>query len=292
MAAPDIEFTTEPESPDGSDEWFVTGPDILLIPEYTADVYWRWGTSGAWNSSGSIPETSGAEISAPLGDNTLYFFASGAASGSGPINAARFLYDDIDPSGGFLHPTSGEYLSGEIILQASGTDTYAGIDEFVFRVDGKTIASIQYPIDLYYWDTTAEVDGLKYLGLEIADAAGNTYDEEIFVYVDNLPPTQTINPYMSPLVWTSGALTGTASDSWCNIDKVQYWIFASGGSIPTWQDAIITSGSGTPDVVWSVPLSGLVNGETYTVKIRSWDIAGNVQNSANYITVSFPVRYI
>jgi hypothetical protein len=294
MVAPDCYLATDPAVNDGLNQWFITGPEIFLTPDYLSDVYWQWNsTTGTWSSSGSVsPISYVSGIYAPSGNNVFYYFASGSG-GSGPVNLSRFMVDDSYPSGGFLAPASGgEYIGGIYMLQASGSDDIAGIESYTFYINGKQIVELPYPADIYYWDTREELEGLKYLGLEVADKAGNAIGVESYVYLTNTPPVITYNEFNTPIFQTTLNITGIAAHPFAPVDRVEYWTFTSGGSAPDWHTAVITSGAGTDYVLWQIPLSGLNNNDIYTVKIRAWDVAGNVQNADNYETVSFLVRYI
>jgi len=293
MGAPDCACETNPVIPDGENEWFITGPEIELLPEYTATVCWQWNaTSGSWTCSGGLTPVSGAEFTAPYGDNMLYYYASGAVSGAGPITARRIMWDNIPPSGSIVTPVSGEYLGGDYLLEASGSDDMSGVYKYVFRLNGNTICDIDAPINLYYWDTRSEPDGMKTISLETVDTAGNTDTDDRYIYIDNYPPVvEELSP--AQIIPSSNAwVYGTAVDYLCNIDRVEYKEKKNSYTIPDWQTAVIASGSGTPEVLWYVPLSGLESGDLITLTVRAWDIAGNTQNEDNYLTMTFPVQYM
>jgi len=295
VATPDITIYTSPTNPDGDNNWFITGPEIELYPDYTSDVYWQWNSSsGSWNVCSGANPTSGASFYAPSGNNLLYYFGSGAVSGSGPVDTYTFGWDDVAPSGAIVAPSGTEYISGDYLLQASGEDDVSGLWKYVWRVNGKLISEVKAPIDAVYWDTREEEDGIKILYMELIDYAGNSTGDSVYIYTDNNPPYITNEEIPTPVTSGSVAIYGDAVDAACPIDFIEYRLLKTDADrlVEVWEEATITSGSGTPEVAYMIPLSGLSDGDLCTLWIRGADLAGNITSQANYLTITFPVSIL
>jgi len=292
VAVPVINLTTVPEIPDGENDWYVTSGSIDIFPDYQSDLYYRWGTSGSWFISSGATPVSGANLVIPSGQNALYYFASGAVSGAGAIDVRAFKFDDLVPSGAIVAPSGLSYINSLYPLEASGSDSISGMYKYIFRANGRTVCVLDYPINIHYWDTTDEIDGIKLLSLELVDYAGNSYEDELYMYTDNSAPTITHQNIPTSIIPSGCTIYGDAVDFLSPIDNVEYRVRKVDDDLLTevWTEAYISSGSGTEEVAWQVPLSGLASGDIVTVYIRASDVAGNTQSPANYTIITFPVE--
>lgn len=73
-----------------SDDWFNTKPMITLTANETATIYYKWGEGAESVYS--------AEIEAPEGTNTLYFYAVDSTGNTETVNSQVFKVDTIAPA--------------------------------------------------------------------------------------------------------------------------------------------------------------------------------------------------
>lgn len=95
IIAPETELLTDPELPDGDNGWFVTMPEIRLVPNEKAKVHYSFGSSIYQILNGS-----GNYTLEPLreGSHDLHFFSEDIAGNIEMERKERIMIDLFDPN--------------------------------------------------------------------------------------------------------------------------------------------------------------------------------------------------
>lgn len=88
-------LSTNPASPNGENNWFVTAPEVTLTPDRTVHTYYQWNShnQGQWINYRGV-------ITVPEGENTLYYFSKDVPDPFGvkePLRAQNFKVDTLRP---------------------------------------------------------------------------------------------------------------------------------------------------------------------------------------------------
>ena len=179
--------------------------------------------------------------------------------------------DKQTPSVIINSPTAG-YVNGEIIINATISESGSGINVAGFNITNSTYSSFKY---LYlsgdYWisslDTTQLLDGLYNITFYVNDSVGNLNNtEKVQIFVDNTVPTTTDN---STSNWTSQNQT------------IQLQATDTGSGVNATLYCIDTTGTCQPSIIYTNPITvGCSQNNTCQkyVRYRSNDSAGNLES--------------
>ena len=230
----------------------------------------------------------GAVVAAVVGASTVSFTAAGLADGPHTVdvdlndksnNAAQrlswsFRTDTSVPSVAITAPGEGDYVRGNIPVDALSSDAGSGVTRTAFFYGGtNAVGTVSFfngtgwndgsgvsPSASTHWDTTALPDGIYVLSAQAVDLVGNTgTSSNRLVTVDNTPPVIVIDPVFSPTQYQAQTITGQLTEK--NFSQLQV-------------NGILATVTGTaPNFTWKavVPLISGANGITVT----AGDLAGN-----------------
>ena len=224
--------------------------------------------------------------------------ASTVSTGLWVAHQAAFLVDNVNPTGSVNDP--GSPLRGTIVLGGNASDVDSNIASVQFQRSpanlntwtniGAADTSAPYTAS---FDTTGVTDGLYDLRVVVTDTAANVLNSTVIQdrRIDNTAPAAaatfpTASTY-STAGWNAGCgttgLCGTASDGGSGVQGVEisvrqgtgnYWSagsFSSGAEV--WNATTYATGNWSyAFAAASFPADG-----SYTVRVRSTDVAGNVQ---------------
>ncbi|HSE81724.1 MAG TPA: Ig-like domain-containing protein, partial [Gaiellaceae bacterium] len=304
----------------GNNTTTVTAPSITTgANDALVVAFFSSNTNSAYSTATGMSERYEAATSggASIGSDDMSQVSAGAtgnktstATASGRVvgHQVSFNVDDVAPTGSLTDP--GSTLVGTILLAASADDTDSAVASVLFQrspADAGTWTNIgtadtTSPYSVSF-DTTAVADGLYDLRAVVTDLAGTVANSTVVEdrRVDNTAPTSNTDfPESSgsynAATWGSGCgtsgLCGTYSDAGSGVSEVEISIRQGSGNY--WNAGSFSS----PSEVWNA--TTLAGGTWsygfaaasfpapggYTVRIRSVDVAGNVESpSARTFTI-------
>ena len=223
---PDVNYSVSPAIPDGNDSWYKTKPKITLSVNSsynpTAKAYYNW------NHGTELMLSPGAEITAPEGTNTLYFYGKDSYGNIGPVYSLVFKVDSQSPRISAVQPTGGTTIGNSMPHIGAYYNEYgsSGIDKVnsFLEIDDENVNGVSfstYFMDYYPPPPSPLSDGLHNLTLGVADKAGNMAIKKWSFTVDTTGPTITIfNPVNSGDYTTTTLLLNiTTGEQVASIEK-------------------------------------------------------------------------
>lgn len=181
--------------------------------------------------------------------------------------------DNTAPTVAMTSPTDGSAVYGTVALTADAADNDA-VNQVLFYANGTQVGATNFAPYQITWDSTTVPDGSVNIVAKALDLSGNlATSAPITVTVNNdgqdtTPPTSTINCNSLTCLtsWYKSAVTVTlaAADPspGSGVAKI---VYTTDGTNPTTSNGIVYSG-------------GFTLSSSTTVKYRSYDVAGNVEN--------------
>ncbi len=224
-------------------EYFKGGTDIDISVSYNAGWYIDPDTGerklddaeevniyfdGTQIYSSSPKDNSGTvstdyTLPTPEGSHTLE--AEVVPGMSQRVSTTITIYiDNTAPSCSITAPTSGQWVHGNVELQADATDNNA-ISHVDFYVDGSKVGTDSSSPYTYSWDSTSTSEGQHSVYAIAYDKAGNSKQSSTVDFnVDNTPPTISwVAPSSGSYVSGTITLQSTASDDKSGMNKVVYY---------------------------------------------------------------------
>lgn len=172
-----------------------------------------------------------------------------ANQGYGYVEILKHYYTGIEvpPRISLLAPTHGQRVRGVVVPQVAGG---VGVIRLTYYVDGVQRADGDGSL-AWYWNTTAETDGLHTLRVVASDGLGQA-EASVQVWVDNTPPTGSV----SAPAW-SRTTQLTVSISASDASAVQFsngWAW-EGETLPHWANTAQVVAD--PDASGGLALAGL-----------------------------------
>jgi hypothetical protein len=177
---PDIEWSIEPESPDGENGWYVSAPEVEIRtsdPETT--LYYRSSGESSWMQYFGM-------FTLEDGVTSLEFRAQNEHGTSTGAQSGDIMVDTTPPDVAITAPAGDEILGpDDLAVEWTGTDVLSGSPEYESRLDS------------YAWaghgsDTrvtlSALSDGLHRVTVRVTDSAGNTETASMEFVVDATTP--------------------------------------------------------------------------------------------------------
>jgi hypothetical protein len=245
-------------------EFFVNSVRVCdaetLICEKTSPPY-----KIVWDST-SISSFPSASITASVED----------LAGFKTVFGISVTIDNVPPSVGIITPSSGSYIRGSTPVQIANFDAN-GVTALSIFIDSVKLFDVSNPSNPYnfilntslYSDGTHSIRGVAY------DRAGNSSFSEIFVVIDNTPPSGNISAPTSGFLTNSNGLTiqVSASDN-ILLNRVEFYI----------DNNLVGVDSSSPYSI-AADISLLLEG-THSITAAIFDEAGN-----SFITPS-PTTFI
>lgn len=88
---PTTTLSSTPSSPDGTNGWYRTAPSITLTSNEPGTSYYKWHFEPDWTIYTS-------PLTAPQGNNTLYYYSIDTAGNPELVQSEGFLVDSVSPS--------------------------------------------------------------------------------------------------------------------------------------------------------------------------------------------------
>lgn len=221
------------------------------------------GTVFSTFAGGSYNSASGTSVSSPVvaGAAALVLSVNPSLSGAQVQNILKQSADDLGPAGwdvsygwgrvnvgravsmasgasaplpdvtppviGFISPTNGASVTGNVAISVSATDNTA-MSSVTLRIDGVVAATDTSSPYTFAWNTNAGLNGSHTLAATAVDAAGNSNTSSISVIVNNMldttAPTITITaPSDGSKVTTNVSVKVNASDN-VAVTKVELYV--------------------------------------------------------------------
>jgi len=278
FAAPTTSISTNPSSPDGTNNWFKTAPTVTLTRNEPGTTYYSWTSStGPWTTySGSF--------AAPEGENTLYCYSVDFSGNTGTVTSQSFKVDTGAPASSIIAPANGARLRGATYsIQGTAIDTSSsGLakveisinDEAWLETTGTTTWS-------YNW--TLPADGSYNIKSRATDNAGNqeTTGSGIDITIDNTQPTvSSTNPNNSDTnVPVTTNITAVFSED-IDVSTITSSTFTLKDSLDNLISGSVSYNPSTQTTTFD-PSSNLDYSETYTATVATGvkDLAGNNMTS-------------
>ena len=301
-------FTTSADNPyiltvgatDANDvlnAWSNTGNNIDLTAPGTVFTTFSGGT---YNSA------SGTSVSSPIvaGAAALVLSVNPSLNGSQVQNILKQSADDLGPAGwdtsygwgrvnvgravamasgasapppdltppvsGFISPTNGATVSGNVAISVSASDN-TGVSSVKLSIDGVAAGTDNSLPYTFTWNTNATLNGSHTLTATAVDAAGNSSTASVSVIVNNVlditPPTITItSPNDGSKVTTNVSAKVNAADN-VGVTKVELYV-----------DGILQGASTTAPFTTKWNAAKAARGP-HTVQCKAYDAAGNAGTS-------------
>jgi voltage-gated potassium channel Kch len=296
---------TEPEYPEGLNEWYVTSGDVYIVAfgydssgEYysglynTFDIYCGWddpNTLILGNADSNEPFYVGP---LPSGAHTLYYWASGSTvSGEyaeSEFESSLFRYTDVPPEITWTSPISAVW-SGIVTVTASGEDVLAGVKNVYCLLGNRTVYNLNSDAVSFDFDTRNLLDGYYPFSVCVANNAGIVSSSGISVLIDNSAPSFEISDYDDVITLATYIFSGTAEDMLSGVETVEYRGYYLDAPSETWVEPTYGSGENYMSQPWEIQLSGLTDGN-YFIELRSTDKAGNVTPASEYRNILVTIQ--
>jgi hypothetical protein len=184
--------------------------------------------------------------------------------------------DNVLPVVSILNPAQSSYLKGSAPIDVFNSDT-SGVTRVVIIIDSTQVASVANPPSTYtfIWNTLSFSDGTHSIKAIAYDKAGNSNIHEIFVVVDNTPPSVSItNPSSGSFTNANSINIGASASDNILLDRVEFYI-----------DGVLAGTDSTSPFSILADISLLSEG-THSITAVAFDVAGN-----NFTTPS-PTTFI
>ncbi|MEM5766027.1 MAG: Ig-like domain-containing protein [Candidatus Aenigmatarchaeota archaeon] len=241
-----------------------------------------------WNCTGYVI---GLEALVKDGDGLLYYFDAYDLEGSyrslgNSSSPLKVIIDRSPPEINFTMPKDQFYYSGEVEIKIKASDKYSGVDP----------SSVKYSFDNSTWLDMVEEDGVftslekwntriysnnqsVYIYGKAGDRFGNTAYTRISVFVDNEPPSLSVNePKENQIIYGVYVLSAKASDKYSGLDIISY-------EVGNFIDQFYCSGNQYDQECTASFDSALINDGKYMTIVKVYDRAGNEVNASVPITV-------
>ena len=223
----------------------------------------------------------GTDSTAPY---ATFWNTSGAGEGAHPLTVKAFdgagnvrssdgvwvTVDNTAPATAITAPAQNALVGGSVQVTATASDTN-GVAKVELYVDGTLIGNDTSEPYQMGWNTSGGVEGAHTLTLKAYDTAGNAgTSAAVMVNLDStLPDAALTSPAQG--TWHRGtlALEATASDAH-GVARVEFY---DGTTL------LGTDSTSPYTLSWNTVSAAVTNG-AHTLKVKAFDLAGNVRTSA------------
>lgn len=236
----------------------------------------------------------------PDGKYTLIFKAKDKA-GNLSIYTFPIIVDNTPPAFCFVSPSQDQIVGGIVSVKGVLIEENVKVIRFLYADETeefKKIDEVEYAAfedgSFVKWDTTELSDGIYKLKVEVEDKAGNYFETEIEIELDNTIPQLTLDsPVDGSLVSGNVDFIGSVYDK--NFDRCELY-FGKGVDPSTWSE-IGTVFNPVHDGLIFSGISTFEDGD-FVFKLIAYDKAGNkneqfvklkVDNRPPLINVDYPV---
>ncbi|HEX8433612.1 Ig-like domain-containing protein [Archangium sp.] len=203
-----------------------------------------------------------------------------AFDGAGNVRSSDGVWVTVDntaPATAITAPARNALVGGSVQVTATASDTN-GVAKVELYVDGTLIGTDTSEPYQVGWNTSGVVEGAHTLTLKAYDTAGNAATSSpVVVTLDStLPDVALTSP--GPGTYHRGTveLAATASDNQ-GVARVEFYVEAYN------EDALLGTDSTAPYTLsWNTLATSTYNGAN-TLKVKAFDIAGNVRTSARVV---------
>jgi photosystem II stability/assembly factor-like uncharacterized protein len=217
LSAPTTTLLATPPTPDGSNNWYKTGPSVQLVADKPGTTYYSWASI-----SGPFTTYAGT-FSAPQGTQTVYYYSVDASGSAEAVRNAVFSVDYTPPTASNFVTATSITTTSAVVYWTAGTDSVSGVDRYDVYLNGTYAASAL--------STSTALSGLTpntsyAVTVKTIDAAGNASPSSLpanFLSGDNwsLVTTTTVVP-VSPN-GSSGWYVTTPTVSFAVTPTVPAW---------------------------------------------------------------------
>jgi hypothetical protein len=120
-------------------------------------------------------------------------------------------YDQTPPTASLITPLSGAQVFGAVPLQATASDAM-GLGTLAFIVDNQVVWSGTQPPFTTTWNSVTVADGAHTVAARATDLAGNTFFDNIAVFVNNTVTPTLVAPAAGALVGRTVPVTATTNN--------------------------------------------------------------------------------
>jgi len=231
----------------------------LKYSDFDPPYDWDWDT------------TQYAEVSHEIMVKVIDNFYALAAHSSRTV-----FVDNTSPTASFEEPLSGNTCKGKVTISVSATDNRE-VSNVHFKVDAGTWLVMTYNSTDLLWkydlNTTNLSDGQHTLMVLALDRAGNPVSTSIPLFIDNNPPTLTIQSPASGMTVGLTLVVSVQANDASNISRIEFYL----------QDVLVYTVYNAP-YQWSWDTRNYPNG-AQTITVKAHDNAGNVKTSEATVTV-------
>jgi hypothetical protein len=232
----------------------------LISTDFTSPYVQSWNTAGV--GEGAHPLT------------------VKAFDGAGNVHTSSGVWVTVDhtaPATAITAPAQNALVGGTVQVSATASDTH-GVAKVELYVDGTLLGNDTSEPYQVSWNTSGMVEGAHTLTLKAYDTAGNAATSAaVVVNLDStLPDVALTSPAQGS--WHRGTveLEATASDNQ-GVARVEFYVEVYN------EDTLLGTDSTAPYTLsWNTLATSTYNGAN-TLKVKAFDIAGNVRTSAEVV---------
>lgn len=264
---------------------------VLEYGQGTSPTTWTQINTGTTSVTGG---TLGTWYTSSLTDGIVYTVrlrATNTGGGSNQTTVQITKDSAVLPVLSIAAPNNNSYINGTVTVSGtvSDTDLSSWILEYGLGSDPSSWTTINSGTasvsggTLGSWNTGSLSDGSLYrLRLRATDSAGNYNQTTKLLTKDSALPNASIaSPSKNSFINGTITVYGTASDS-----NISSWTleYGAGTSPSTWTQINTGTTSVTGDSLGSWNTSALTDGSSYTLRLRTSDLAGNTNQTTVSVT--------
>lgn len=268
---PQTTLLTDPISPDGDNDWFITAPTVTLSRNEPGTTYYQWDSTSTTGWSTYLTSFGALE-----GVHTLYYYSEDNGGNIETLNSQVFKIDTTAPSASIL---SGAAASATQINLSwtNAIDNTSGVGGYrIYNANNNQLLATTALTTKTFSSLTPGTTYKYYV--KAVDAAGNVSGASNTVSITTPAAPGDTTPPATPLLVGFAPSNSQATIYWRavvdNVGVVGYKIY-NGDT-----NALLANTSTT-----SYTFSGLTPGISYRYYIKAYDAAGNHSSASNTVGV-------